>query len=170
MSQGNTIITDLGESLIAQAAGTGSAVEISHVALGDGLGAAYAPNPAQTGLRRELVRRPIDTRVQIDARAWRITCRFPPSPATPQIAVREVGFFDSQGRLICLWAGTDVIPRQAGVIEYLLDHVLDLRRVADGLIIVEAPDVDHFEYALASFADRALLHEIRFTTLLEAAP
>ncbi|MCU0882620.1 MAG: phage tail protein [Hyphomonadaceae bacterium] len=158
MSQHTTIITDLGESLIALAAGTSSAVAITHVALGDGLGASYVPNPAQTGLRRELARRPIDTRVQIEARAWRVTCAFPPAPATPVIAVREVGFFDAQNRLICLWAGTDVTPRQTGTIEYLLDQVLDLRRVADGLVIVAAPDDELFNFALSSLADRALIH------------
>lgn len=152
-----TIITDLGERLIALAAGSSSAVEITHVALGDGLGAAYAPDPAQTGLRRELARRAIDSRVQIEPRSWRTKAVFP-AGTTPVIAVREVGFFDDQNRLICLWAGSDVVARQTGTVEYLLDHVLDLRRVADGLVIVAAPDDELFNFALSSLADRAFIH------------
>jgi hypothetical protein len=161
-----TLITDTGERLLALAAGTGSAVEITHVALGDGNGAAYDPAFDQTALRRELARRPIDTRAQVDARAWRITCGFP-AGTTPAIAVREVGFFDSLNRLICVWAGADVTPRQTGVVDYLVDHVLDLRAVADGLVIVAAPDDELFLFALSSLADRALVHQrlIKLETL-----
>lgn len=152
-----TIITDIGEGLIALAAGSASAVEITHIALGDGLGAAYAPDPAQTALRRELARRPIDSRVQIEPRAWRTRTLFP-AGVTPVLAVREVGFFDGLGRLVCLWAGTDVVARQTGAVDYLLDHVLDLRRVADGLVIVAAPDDDHILFAAATVAALAQTH------------
>ncbi|WPZ28191.1 phage tail protein [Sulfitobacter sp. OXR-159] len=133
-----TLLTDIAETKITAAAGTGSAVAITHVALGDGNGSNYAPGHAQTGLRREMARQPIATRHIEGGNAWRVRAEF--GPETPAFAVREMGFFDADGDLIAVWAGNDVEPRQTGAISYLIDHVLSFTRVADGLVIVEAPD------------------------------
>jgi hypothetical protein len=134
----NTLLTDVAEAKLAAAAGTGASVAISHIALGDGGGANYAPDYSQTALRRELAREAIQTRQLVEANAWRVKAEFDQN--TPAFVVREIGFFDADGDLIALWAGLDVDGRQTGAISYLVDHVLSFSRVDDGLIYVDAPD------------------------------
>ena len=148
------ILTTLGKSLIRTAAGDGSAVAISHVGLGDGLGAAYAPSKTQTALRREKVRRPIERRHALGPDSWRIVVEFPSD--TPAFMVREMGFFTATGQLIALWAGTDIDPRQTGVITYIVDHILQFSDVDNGLIIVDAPDDELFDFAIESLRSQAL--------------
>lgn len=133
-----TLLTDIAEAKITAAAGSGTAVAITHIALGDGNGANYAPSYSQTALRREKARQAIQTRHIVGTNAWRVKAEF--DPDTPAFAVREMGFFDADGDLIAVWAGTDVVPRQTGAITYLVDHVLSFTRVDDGLVIVNAPD------------------------------
>lgn len=149
----NTILTDVAEAKIALAAGNGPPVAISHVALGDGNGANYAPDYAQTSLKRELARKAIDSRHMIGGNAWRVKATF--TPDTPSFQVREIGFFDAANTLIALWAGADIQSRQTGVIEYLVDHILDFRRVADGLIIVDAPDDKLVGFQVATLSSLA---------------
>lgn len=141
-----TILTDIAEAKITAAAGTASQVAITHVALGDGNGANYAPNFAQTALRRELASQPIQSRHIVDPNAWRVRAEF--GPETPEFAVREMGFFDADGDLIAVWAGNDVVPRQTGAISFLVEHILSFSRVADGLVIVNAPDDAIFDLSL----------------------
>lgn len=143
-----TLLTNIGEQRIAQAAGTGNSVSVTHIALGDGNGSAYNPTHGQTALRRERARRPIDSQHLIGGNAWRVRTEFPPD--TPTFWVREMGFIDSQGNLIAIWAGNDVTPRQTGAISYLIEHILSLTRIAEGLVIVSAPDDATFELALTT--------------------
>lgn len=143
-----TILTDIAEEKLTLAAGSGAQVAISHVALGDANGTNYHPAFDQIALKRELARLPIDMRHIVDPNAWRIKVAF--GPDTPAFGVREIGFFDEDGDLIALWAGNDVTPRQTGVVSYLIDHVLSFTRVADGLIIVEAPDDAVFDLAVVT--------------------
>ncbi|MFV0385659.1 phage tail protein [Paracoccus sp. (in: a-proteobacteria)] len=143
-----TLLTDIAEAKITAAAGSAMAVAITHIALGDGTGSNYAPGHAQTALRRELARQPIGTRHLLGANAWRVKAEF--GPDTAAFAVREMGFFDADGDLIAIWAGNDVVPRQTGAITYLVDHVLSFSRVADGLIIVNAPDDIIFDLAVTT--------------------
>lgn len=154
------ILTNLGKSLIRTAAGDGSAVAISHVALGDGLGAAYAPDKTQTGLRREKVRQPIERRHAVGQDSWRIVAEFPANTAAFQ--VREMGFFTATGQLIALWAGVDVEPRQTGVITYIVDHILQFSDVDSGLVIVDAPDDELFDFAIVSIRSQALQDGVLF--------
>lgn len=133
-----TLLTNTGESRIAQAAGSGVAVSITEIALGDGNGANYNPSHAQSALVNERAREPIQSQHMIGGNAWRVRTEFDPN--TPTFWVREMGFFDAQGDLIAVWAGSDVTPRQTGAISYLVEHVLSLTRVAEGLVIVDAPD------------------------------
>jgi Phage tail-collar fibre protein len=148
-----TIITDIGLQKIRTAAGDASAVAISHIALGDGLGAPYAPAHAQTALRRELIRKPIESRSALGNDSWRVRVSF--APDTPAFMVREMGFFDATGSLIALWAGLDIDPRQTGVITYLVDHILSFSRVDAGLLIVEAPDDELFNFAVVTLEGQA---------------
>lgn len=143
-----TILTDLAEAKITQAAGSNTQVAITHIALGDANGANYDPQYGQTALQREKVRKPIATRHLADANTWRVKAEF--GPETEAFAVREVGFFDADGDLIAIWAGNDVVPRQTGAITYLVDHVLNFSRVAEGLVIVNAPDDTIFDLSVTT--------------------
>lgn len=156
----STIITNIGEAKLATAAGNQTQVAISHIALGDGNGAAYNPLFAATQLRRERARKAIDSRVQLATKSWKVRATF--SPDTAPFMIREIGFFDAAGALIALWAGADVDPRQTGVVEYVVDHVLNFSRVADGLIIVDAPDDDLFDFAVTQLAAQARQDRILF--------
>jgi hypothetical protein len=147
------ILTTLGKSLIRTAAGDGSQVAISHVALGDGLGALYTPTKAQTGLRRELVRKPIDRRSALGDDSWRIVCEF--APETPAFQIREMGFFSEGGQLIAIWAGLDIDPRQTGVITYIVDFILNFSDLDGGLLIINAPDDELFDFALSTLRGQA---------------
>lgn len=138
-----TLLTDIAEAKITAAAGSGTAVAITHIALGDGNGANYAPSYSQTALQRERARQAIQTRHIVGTNAWRVKAEF--DPDTPAFAVREMGFFDADGDLIAIWAGNDVVARQTGAITYLVDHVLSFTRVEDGLVVVNAPDDDLFD-------------------------
>lgn len=145
-SEGIELITDVGEVKLNQALGSGVSVQITHIALGDGNGAAYNPGAGQVALKRELARNPISKQHMVGTNAWRVTAEF--DPDTPAFYVREIGFFDAEGDLIAIWAGADVTARQTGAIEYALDHVLNLSRVKDGLVIVNAPDDELFALAI----------------------
>lgn len=148
MSNGQNLITDLGIAKLTAAMGTGKAVAITHVALGDGNSQTYEPSPQATALRREIVRKPIQTQHMIDPKTWRIKAVF--EADTPRFPVREIGFFDDAGDLISLWAGENIHPRETGAIDYALDLVLNFGQIADGLIIVDAPDDALFLMSLAS--------------------
>lgn len=134
------IITSLGETKLAQAAGDGTQVEITHIALGDANGTAYDPDFEQTTLVGERARRPIENRIFGGNNSWTVTATFPTD--TENFEVREIGFFDQDGDLIALYAGLDVVPRQTGVIEYVVKHVLNFSQVQSGLVVVNAPDDD----------------------------
>jgi hypothetical protein len=162
-----TLLTDIAVERIRTAAGDASQVAISHVALGDGLGAPYTPAFDQTSLRRELARVAIERRHALGNDSWRVKAEFPAD--TPAFMVREMGFFTSDGALIALWAGLDIDPRQTGIITYLVDHILNFSRVESGLVIVAAPEDELFDFALASIAHQAatdlILIQHRETTL-----
>lgn len=143
-----SILTDIGEAKITAAAGSSTQVAITHIALGDGNGANYAPSHAQAALQREIVRKAIDTRHIVDDNAWRVTAEF--GPETQAFGVREMGFIDADGDLIAIWAGNDVVARQTGAIAYVVDHVLSFARVSDGLVIVNAPDDLLFDLAVST--------------------
>lgn len=144
----NTLLTDIAEAKITAAAGSGTQVAITHIALGDGNGANYAPSYGQTDLQRERAREAIGTRHIVGSNAWRVKAEF--DPDTPAFSVREMGFFDADGDLIAIWAGNDVVPRQTGIITYLVDHVLSFTRVEDGLVIVNAPDDQMFDLTVTT--------------------
>ncbi len=155
-----TLLTDIAEAKITAAAGSGTAVAITHIALGDGNGANYAPSYSQTALQRELARQAIQTRHIVGTNAWRVKAEF--DPDTPAFGVREMGFFDADGDLIAVWAGNDVVPRQTGAITYLVDHVLSFTRVEDGLVIVNAPDDVLYDLAVSTVHNLAILHTEQF--------
>ncbi|KEP69634.1 transposase [Thioclava dalianensis] len=164
-----TLLTDIAEAKITAAAGSGTAVAITHIALGDGSGANYAPSYSQTSLQRELARQPIESRHIVGTNAWRVKAEF--DPDTPAFAVREMGFFDADGDLIAIWAGNDVVARQTGAITYLVDYVLSFSRVQDGLVIVNAPDDALFDLAIstASAVANLQLQQLRQADVIRKA-
>ena len=96
----------------------------------------------------------------MDPSAWRVKAEF--GPDTPTFQVREIGFFDGDNNLIAVWAGTDLVPRQTGAITYLIHHVLSFPRVADGLVIVNAPDDIVFDMAVSTAQSIATLQLEQF--------
>lgn len=148
-----TILTDIAEAKITQAAGSGSQVAITHVALGDGNGASYNGDFGQTSLRRERVRVPIERRHFVSPNAWRVKAEF--GADTVAFDVREAGFFDAGGSLIALCTFPEAEVRRTGAIVYLIDHVLNFSRVAEGLIIVDAPDDELFDFAVSMLTEQA---------------
>ena len=167
-SSGLELITDIGEAKLNQALGSGVAVQITEIALGDGNGANYNPGAGQTALKRERARKPIEKTHMVGTNAWRVTVEFPSD--TPAFYVREIGFFDAEGDMIAIWAGIGIDPRQTGAIDYALEHVLNLSRVKDGLVIVNAPDDGLFDLAVAQARSTFLIftEQLRQALAIEA--
>lgn len=155
---GTQITTLLGEHKLAAAAlGEGSRVEITHVALGDGGGAKYAPWEAQTTLKRERVRNPISRQYMVGNRTWRVTAEF--DTEIPEFWLREIGFFDSEGDLIFVVAGNDITEGYTSAFDLLFEGYVDFSGIADGLVIMQAPldaYLDHAVVQLKSAANAAL--------------
>lgn len=159
-----TLLTDIAETKITAAAGSGSQVAITHIALGDANGAPYDPTHEQVALVNERARNPIESRILADPNTWRVKAEF--SPDTTAFDVREMGFFDADGVLIAVWAGADVVARRTGVVAYLIEHVLNFSRVDDGVIIVDAPDDDLFDHAVLNLETHAITAAEQFTQRL----
>ena len=102
MSQFKTILTEYGMAKLAEIQATGSALNLTKMAVGDGGGQDVQPSSAQTELANEHHRAPINT-LQVD-----------PSNDSYYIAelvipanvggwyVREVGLFDSADNLVAV--------------------------------------------------------------------
>lgn len=155
------LITDIGLNKIAAAAGGASAVAITHIALGDGGGAAYAPDFAQTVLQGEMIRRPIDQRVQIEPKTWLVRASFA-ADIVPIMQVREIGFFDADDDLIVIVAGATFQPRSLGGFDYILEQPLNFDRAAEGVILVEAPDWELFDHAVLNLETHAIIAAEQF--------
>ena len=76
--------------------------------------------------------------------------------------VREAGFFDADGDLIALCTFPAAEVRRTGAIVYLIDHVLNFSRVAEGLIIVDAPDDDLFDHVVTNLETQAIFAAEQF--------
>ena len=155
-----TILTDIAEAKITQAAGSRSQVAITHVALGDGNGASYNGDFDQTSLRRERVRVPIERRHIVSPSAWRVKAEF--GADTVAFDVREAGFFAADGDLIALCTFPSAEVRRTGAIVYLIDHVLNFSRVSEGLIIVDAPNDDLFDHVVTNLETQAIFATEQF--------
>jgi len=159
MTQGVDIYTTLGLRKIRNASGTANKVKIKYIALGDGQGVAYAPTANQTSLRRERLRTEIERHYPVGDNAWYVKAVF--ASGVTAITVREMGFFDEDGDLIALWAGTDVGDnRQTGPHEYLIQHMLDFRAVEGGLIMIDAPLDEYIDHAVLKLTTDAIQTDI----------
>lgn len=157
MTAGTDIFTTLGLTKIRNAAGSGNQVKIKYIALGDGQGAGYAPNPAQVTLRRELLRTAIERHYPVGSNAWHVKASFP-TDATA-ITVREMGFIDEDGDLIALWAGVDVgnARQTGGGVQYLISHGMAFDGIADDLVIIDAPLDAYLDNAVLQLATDAVV-------------
>lgn len=143
---GTQLTTSVGEQKLAAAAlGTGSRVEITHVALGDGSGALYEPFPGQTGLKNELARRPISRQYMSGKSTWRVTVEF--GTDIPAFWMREIGFFDAEGDLIFVVAGTELTEGYTSAFDLLFEGYVDLSGIKDGLVVVQAPIDAYLDHA-----------------------
>lgn len=97
-----TILTAVGKAKIANAQITGTKVDLSQMAVGDGNGSYYNPTESQIALKNELWRGNINT-IDVDAENsnW-IIIETIVSAAAGGFSVREVGLFDTAGDLIAI--------------------------------------------------------------------
>jgi hypothetical protein len=66
-----------------------------------------------------------------------------------------MGFFDADGDLIALWAGTDIEPRQVGAVDYSLRHILNFSRVEDGIVTVDVTSNEFYDWQLSVLRELA---------------
>ena len=95
------MLTDLGAAQLASAAATGTALSWSHMAVGDGNGVTPIPSKLQTALIHENLRLPLN---RLTARADRpvIVAELILPSTVGGWWVREVGLYDSAGRLVAV--------------------------------------------------------------------
>ncbi len=149
------LITNAAVPLFAAAVGNETSVEVTHIALGDGNGAGYAPNAAQTGLVNERLRIPIENRRFLAPQRWRVVAEV--AAETPAFSLRELGFFAADGTMIGVWAGTDVAGRAIGVTAYRIFYHLDLSAAPEGSVVIEADDDGLYRHVLTDLEGHGIL-------------
>ena len=97
-----TIITNLGAAKIAAALANGSNVNISQMAVGDGMGNATTPDPTQTALVREVYRANLNSLTRDPNNANYIIAEMDIPANVGGWTVREFGLFDNAGALIAV--------------------------------------------------------------------
>lgn len=97
-----SILTQVGENLIANALALGTTVEITHMAVGDGGGALPTPNPTQTKLKNEVRRAAVNTLFTEENNPSVIIAEQIIPEKDGGWWVREVGLYDKQGNLIAV--------------------------------------------------------------------
>lgn len=97
-----TIHTSLGLQLLAQAEATGSKIEITHMAVGDGGGNAIIPNPAMQQLTRERFRAPVNRIYQDPENENLFTAELIIPVETTSFVVREIAVFDRNGNMLMI--------------------------------------------------------------------
>jgi phage-related tail fiber protein len=97
-----TIHTRLGLIAMAQAEATGSSINLTQMAVGDGNGNATTPDEMQTTLVRELFRASINRVFQSPTEPNRFTAEIVIPATTGGFTMREIGVFDSDGTLFAV--------------------------------------------------------------------
>ena len=98
----STIHTSYGLSRLAQAESTGTQINLTHMAVGDGNGNKVTPNPAQTQLVRERFRSTINRVFQSPDDRLRFTAELIIPASAGGFTLREVGVFDADGSLFAV--------------------------------------------------------------------
>ncbi|MDO9428446.1 MAG: phage tail protein [Methylobacterium sp.] len=96
------VVTAAGAAKLAVALAGGAAVSLKDMVLGDGAGTPYVPTRAETALRREVARVPVETVAQDPVNPpWaRVTGVIP--AATGGFTIREIGLYDTAGTLFAI--------------------------------------------------------------------
>lgn len=97
-----TIHTSLGLQLLAQAEATGSKIEITHMAVGDGAGNAIIPDPSMRQLARERYRAPVNRIYQDPENENLFTAELIIPVETTSFIVREIAVFDRNGNMLMI--------------------------------------------------------------------
>ncbi len=97
-----TIHTSLGLQLLAQAEATGSKIEITHMAVGDGGGNSITPDPAMKQLTRERFRAPVNRVYQDPENENLFTAELIIPVETESFVVREIAVFDRNGNMLMI--------------------------------------------------------------------
>ncbi|QDQ29141.1 hypothetical protein FNU76_23860 [Chitinimonas arctica] len=114
-----TLPTEIGLARIANAIALGQTIDLSHMAVGDGNGAATTPNEKQTRLVHEVWRGPLNL-VTVDPQnpGW-ITANVVIPITDGGFTIRELGLYDSAGNLIavgnCAERYKPTLPQGMGV-------------------------------------------------------
>lgn len=95
----STIHTNYGLQLLAQAEATGTPINLTHMAVGDGNGNPVTPDPSQTQLVREMFRATINRVFQDANDPLRFTAELVIPASVGGFTLREVGVFDADGSL-----------------------------------------------------------------------
>lgn len=173
------ILTETGLSKITAAVATSgdegadNAVQITHVALGDGAGAAYEATGDMVALRGERVRRAIDSRIRADPTTWLIRVIFPAADLGT-FDCAEVGYFDDDGDLIAVVSYDQV--RSLGGFDYVLEKALHFSQFQEGVVTVKAAEWALQEHiaedtaAHAAILTRLLAAETKIHNLTDGAP
>ncbi|KZN45695.1 phage tail protein [Pseudoalteromonas luteoviolacea] len=93
------IITQAGLNAAVDAQGKGLSVQLSHIAIGE-LG--YTPERSQTNLKNEVNRVEVSEGINYQNGQFRISGKF--TTEQSNVAVREVGFYLSDGTLFAVWS------------------------------------------------------------------
>ncbi|WP_461210390.1 phage tail protein [Desulfocurvus sp. DL9XJH121] len=99
------VVTRTGHGLITAALASGTRVNLTHIALGDGGGAAVAPSEEMQALVNEVHRAPINTLAQDPANAALIWAEVVLPANVGGWYIREAGILDEEGNLVAV-AGT----------------------------------------------------------------
>lgn len=97
-----TLLTSIGKAKLANATALGTTVQLTHIAVGDGNGAAITPVDTATVLTHEVWRAALNSIAVDPANAnWIVAEGYIPS-TSGGFTVREVGLFDIDGDLIAI--------------------------------------------------------------------
>jgi len=102
MAEFKTIHTTYGLTAMAQAEATGTPINLTHIAVGDGNGNPVEPYEAQTNLVRERFRSTVNRVYQDPTMPNRFTAELVIPATEGGFVLREVGVFDSTGSLFAV--------------------------------------------------------------------
>ncbi len=135
-------ITDAGLNAILSASRRGLEGEITHIALGDGGGAGYEPDPGDDGLHNERFRVAVGGGERSGPATITLQAHVADSPA---FWVREVGFVLSDGTFFAIWADkAKPLLYKTADSDIIVAFTLALSGVPDNSVnvVVTGPDVN----------------------------
>lgn len=168
------VLTDVGAAQLASAAATGTPLNFTHMAVGDGNGITPVPSKLQTALIHENLRLPLN---RLTARADQpvIVAELILPSTVGGWWVREVGLYDSAGRLVAvanypatfkptLGQGTG---RTQGIrLQILVSSTADITLIDDPTLVTPTLDTVREEIAMGTAGKAARLKTSRKIALM----